>query len=123
MIVNKYENIVSVDVDETLIMHDHEKYPQLPKVHLNYYGHDKICAVHTEHVILIKAYQKRGFWVRVNSNNGWKWAEKVVDALDLRDFVNEVCTKTSKYMDDHKDAAQVCGQHVYIPIIEGVTVK
>jgi hydroxymethylpyrimidine pyrophosphatase-like HAD family hydrolase len=116
MIVNRNENIVCFDVDETLVFHEPEGYPQLAKLDLNYYGHWKTFGIHEEHVKLLKAYKKRGFYVRVWSNNGFRWASHVVEQLGLADFVDIVETKPAKYVDDKVDAGQVIGQHVYVPV-------
>lgn len=116
MKLNKNENRIVCDVDETLIFHDAYKYPTLSQVELNYYGHKKKFAIHEDHVKLLKAYKKRGFYIIVHSNNGYKWVEQVVNALGLFEFVDEGCTKAVKYVDDHKKASQVVGQHVYIPV-------
>lgn len=116
MRINDNENIVHFDVDETLVLHDAVKHEHLPKVLLDYYGHHKVFAVHDEHVKLLKAYKARGFYIRVNSNNGYRWAEQVVKALSLEEYVDEVSTKAVKYVDDKREAEQVVGQHVYIPV-------
>lgn len=116
MKVNTNENIIHFDVDETLILHDPTKHQSSRKIMLDYYGHSNIFAVHEEHVKLLKAYKARGFYIRVNSNNGYRWAEEVVKALHLTDYVDEVSTKAVKYVDDKKEAEQVVGQHVYIPV-------
>lgn len=118
MVVNKNEQVVCFDVDETLILHDPTKHASLTTVALSYYGHDKLVSVHEEHVKLLKAYKKRGFYVRVWSNNGWRWARHVVEHLGLTDFVDAVETKPAKYVDDKVAADQVIGQHVYIPLEE-----
>lgn len=118
MVVNKNETIVAIDCDETLVMHDIECYPQLQMVELNYYGHKKTLAIHQDHVELVKAYRKRGFFVRVHSANGWRWAKEVVERLGLTDFVDEVETKIAKFVDD-KDAQYVFGTNVYIPVKDG----
>lgn len=119
MKINKTELSVGVDVDDTLIIHDHEKYPKLEKIEINYYGHKKIVAVHEDHVQLLKAYKKRGYEITVWSNNGVAHAVEVVRKLGLEDFVYEARCKFNKHMDDQKDATQIVGQHVYIPIRGG----
>lgn len=115
MKLNKHELGSGFDIDGTLILHNHESYPQLPKITLNYYGHPKIVAIHTEHVQLLKSYKKRGYFVRVHSANGWAWVKEVVEKLGLTDFVDEGETKLTKYVDD-LDPEGITGRPIYIPV-------
>lgn len=115
MKINKNEMIVGVDVDETLVMHHPEDYENIKLVKLNYYGHPKEFGIHQDHIELIKAYKKRGFYVRVHSANGVQWAKEVVIKLGLEDFVDDVETKMAKFVDD-KDALYVFGTNVYVPL-------
>lgn len=116
MKINTNETVVEVDCDGTLILHDYWDYPTLPRVIINYYGVQKTVAIHTEHVDLLKSYKKRGFYIQVQSHNGFKHAKEVVTKLGLEDFVDEVRTKTSKNVDDiEKDTRQ----YVYIPMKKG----
>ncbi len=111
MKINTNELNIDFDVDETLILHDFESYPHLPRVEINYYGMKTTVAIHTEHVKLLKSYKKRGFYLRVVTNNGYRHAKEVVTKLGIEDFVDEVCTKSTKYVDDTKEDTR---QHVYI---------
>ena len=113
MNLNKNENIVLIDIDGTLIIHtDKENYDHC----LNYYGHKKYVKVHTELVQLLKSYKQRGFYIRVHSNNGYRWAKEVINALDLNSFVDSIETKACRFVDDAIVASnEVVGQHVWIP--------
>lgn len=113
MVINKNENIVPVDVDKTLILPDYWNYPQLPVIEYNYYGIKKKAAVHTAHVELVRSYKKRGFFIRVWSNNGWKHCKEIIDQLDLVDFVDEIEAKSHRFVDD-LEANEVLGSRVYI---------
>lgn len=106
-----------VDVDDTLVMH-HAPLgnPDLKYVDLDYYGTPKTLAVHTTHVELVKAYKARGYQVVVHSNNGSAWAEQVVLAIGLRDFVDEIRTKPTKVMDD-QNIGNAFGALVYVPFV------
>lgn len=119
MTVNKHEHIVNVDVDETLVLWSIKKYPSMKTAEFNYYGIKKTLAIHQEQIDLVKSYKKRGYYVRVWSANGWRWANEVVTKLDLQDFVDHVETKGTKFLDDHNKTIKVTGAHVYIPPEEG----
>lgn len=119
MKVNECEQIILVDVDSTLIMHRPKWYPGC--LTLDYYGIKKFAVPHEEHVDLLKSYRQRGFFIRVHSNNGWKWAKQVVEKLNLMDIVHEIETKPCKFMDDYQlEHNEVIGQRVYIPFKENV---
>jgi FMN phosphatase YigB (HAD superfamily) len=111
MIVNKNENRIEIDVDQTLAMHNVEDYPSITPQTIDYYGMPMMITPHHEHIRLLKSYKARGFYILVHSNNGVLHAEKVVKALGLEDFVDEVCTKACKYVDDTKEDTR---QWVYL---------
>lgn len=110
MKINKNENIVLVDVDMTLIL------PQQGNNYfvVDYYGIKKHVRPHQENIDLLKSYRARGYYVRVHSNNGWKWAEEVVNGLNLQEYVDSIETKPCKWVDDSENANEVIGQRVYI---------
>lgn len=113
--INKQELRADFDIDETLVMEHPEDYPGAEIIQLNYYGHKRLRAIHKEQVELLKAYKKRGYYIRAHSNNGWQWVKEVVDKLELQDFVNEIECKATKRVDDEA----VPGGHVYIPMRKG----
>lgn len=55
---------------------------------------------HTKHISLLKKYKGRGNYIRVWSAAGVKWAEAVVKALAIEDYVDSVETKPLKLIDD-----------------------
>lgn len=114
--LNKNEVVIEMDVDDTIILHDIDAYPSLPRITLNYYGMPMVVVPHLKHIELLKSYKKRGFFVRVHSNNGWKHVDEVLKKLDLWDFVDEGETKASKHVDDTKENFR---QHVFLPMKKG----
>lgn len=110
---NRNPNPVAIDIDETLVLRYPKKYPHLPTMVFNYYGMPKELAIHEEHVALLKSYKKRGFFIRVWSNNGDAWAVEVIEKLGLADFVDSIENKNVKFVDDLK-ADKVLGSRVYI---------
>ena len=98
MRVTESENVVYVDVDSTLIervglrsVFTHE---------LDYYGQQWIVDPKDKNIEFMKSLKARGYYVIVHSSNGWLHAKKVVELLKLEVFVDEVKTKSNKYIDD-----------------------
>lgn len=110
MRINENENIILVDIDNTLILHNGKK-----EIELNYYGMVKWAGVHKEHIRLLKSYKQRGFFIRAHSNNGWQWTKEVIEKLGLEDIVNDVESKPTRFMDDVElEHNEVVGMRVYI---------
>ncbi len=112
MQVNKSELKCSFDVDETLLMAARPKTfrdGQIKSVKLDYYGTPRVRWPHIRHIEIIKAHKARGFYIRVFSANGWRWAEQAVKALGLEDYVDIAETKDQVIFDDKPD----CG----IPVV------
>jgi hypothetical protein len=104
MKTNSNENIYVCDVDDTLVL---ERRPRTAFEERNqivirnpYDGCFKNRIVHTRHVELIKMMKGRGRYIRVHSGNGGLWADAVVKALGLEDFVDDCETKPIGYIDD-----------------------
>lgn len=97
MLVIDGENGVGFDVDQTLFMHDKMGEYQV----LNPYSDSLIPGnKHDVHVELLKQYKGRGLTVIVWSSGGVEWAEEVVKAFGLEEFVDVVMTKPNKLVDD-----------------------
>lgn len=114
MKVNKCENIVLVDVDQTIISRLEGRTTHKYEFFANYYGNQvKVCPI-DEHIELLKSYKARGYYIRVHSNNGWQWAEEIVNKLGLQEYVDSVETKPCKWVDDSENVNEVIGQRVFI---------
>lgn len=115
MKINKNENVVLVDVDGTLIVPTGPDTALGVAITLDYYGIKKQALPHKAHIELLKSYKERGFFIRVHSNNGWKWAHEVVTKLCLNDYVDEIESKPCRFIDDELLASNdVIGQRVFI---------
>ena len=90
--VNKNDQIVEFDVDDTLIIWDHPN--------PDYQIEGIPCKIHTKHVEAIKRFHARNQYVVVWSDGGWEWALRVVTDLGLLDHVNEVRSKSKWHFDD-----------------------
>lgn len=116
MIVVKSDKTVWVDVDDTLILWKptHEQLVLGKTVKITcpagtyvVDGEDTECkswtelfAVHSTHVEQIKRHKIRGHTVIIWSAGGWQWANAVVKALQLEQYVDLVISKPSWIYDD-----------------------
>ena len=106
MRVTRHENLVVIDVDDTLVMwpeHYQDRELSDGGLPFTYYGDTVFLHPNEKHIDLLKSFKKRGFYVTVHSANGYEWAEHVVSTLMLTGFIDEVKTKPNVYVDD-KDA-------------------
>jgi hydroxymethylpyrimidine pyrophosphatase-like HAD family hydrolase len=98
------ENVVFIDVDETLVHHvpSSEWCPQqqTTPMKLNYYNMSFFVFPIKENIELLRAYKARGYTVFVWTNNGYRWGKEVINALDLNNYVDFVMTKPAKVVDD-----------------------
>lgn len=114
MKVIKNEHVVYVDVDDTLVLHNP------PSGEYDYVDvKDPIenrvirLAIHQPMVRLLKEEFSRGSYIIVWSRGGYQWAENVVSALNLQDYVHQVQTKPLVYMDD-KDISEWLTYRIYL---------
>lgn len=113
------EQNVFFDIDDTMVMHVHDNSP----TDLVLYNDMMECNIglniHHEHVKQIKSHKNRGFSVFVWSGNGSAWAKKVIEALELQNYVDYYMTKPVKFFDD-LPAEQVLVNRVYLPYKKSV---
>lgn len=110
MKINTAELRVVIDVDGTLIQHVHPSRSAMP---IDYYGQWKHVMPMYNNISLLKAHKARGYEVSVWSANGHKWAENVIRALNLVEYVDDVSAKPLKYIDDLP--ADNWMQRVFVP--------
>jgi hypothetical protein len=107
------------DVDDTLLMWD------LPEdMMLN---DDRLVSVQCRdaqdmllpnhhNILLLKKMSVRGHGIVVWSGGGSDWAEAVVKALELEDFVDVVTSKPTYYIDDIANSKEWIGKHGYFTV-------
>lgn len=101
MQVYKKDQMVPFDCDDTLVMWNLEDKSKNIPIECPYTkGVVYHLTPHEEHISLLKKYKARGFTVVVWSAGGVDWAENVVKALKLEEFVDAVFTKPCRYVDD-----------------------
>lgn len=111
------ENIVGVDIDDTILLWDNATVNGPGKLPLQFAGKTVYLTPHTYHVDLLKMYNERGYYIIFWSANGWRHAERAVKALDIEYLADgqngHVQTKLSKYMDDSTDPGGILGPRVF----------
>lgn len=92
--------LVCFDIDNTLVMWDY-KYDLIPDKfeYLKINGIDYI--IHQKHISQLKKHKNRGHTVILWTQGGVFWAEKVVEALGLEEYVDIVQPKPAWYYDDY----------------------
>lgn len=103
MKVIKNEQLVFIDVDDTLVKWEQPIHlPGAKRIEIEDATDNSIVFLepHLKHIELLKKYKARGYTVTVWSGGGYMWAESVVKTLGLEEHVDFVMTKPSKYVDD-----------------------
>ena len=114
MKIIRNENILCVDVDETLIVSTGDKtlktrpiWDEVTKGFIN-------VQPHLPHVRLLQEEKARGRFVIVWSRGGYAWAEAVVTGLGLISSVDLIMSKPYAYIDD-KPVQSWLTEQIYIP--------
>lgn len=113
MIVFKTNQLVAYDCDETLVMWNKGELYSIPIDDPFIKGIINFVQPNEKHIELMKKHKARGFTVIVWSAQGVEWAEAVVKALKLEEFVDAVFSKPSAYVDD-LPVTEWIGPRVYI---------
>ena len=117
MILLKKENVITVDCDDTIVMHvdPQDFYPEdLVKVPDPLHK-DKTISLLPNHpmIRLLMEEAHRGACVVVWSRGGHEWATNVVVALKLQKYVTMIMSKPLAYFDD-KPVSEWLQYRVYI---------
>ncbi len=100
MRVNESAQLWEFDVDDTLVMWDRSKYPELEDVAVLTDKGTAVLKVNKFQVKLLIKLAKVGYFIRVHSGSGFDWASKVVQALGIEQYVDEVASKPKGRTDD-----------------------
>jgi hypothetical protein len=108
------------DVDDTLVMwpSSNKELTEVttPIIDIVCRGKMSRLFVNTFNVDLLKNMSSRGHAIVVWSAGGSDWAEAVVIALGLQDYVDVVTAKPTYYIDDIKNPAEILGKYGYFDI-------
>lgn len=109
------ERVIFFDVDNTLVL-SAPKYARLGVIQIKDPYEDKIVyrLPHRPHIKLLKNNHARGATVIVWSKNGYRWAQSVIEALGLSEYVDVIMTKPFAFADDEPPERWM-GEHVFIP--------
>jgi predicted phosphatase len=113
MNIIKNETILPFDIDQTLIM-----YTKLDRlggntVAIRYGGSTIHVRPNKKHIDLLRHHKERGYYIIAWSANGFEWANRVIEALELSDCVDLIMTKPKEYVDD-KDVNDWMPIRIYI---------
>ncbi len=121
MKVINIESTIFIDVDDTLVMWkeaETAKADDMIKVQCPHYNTNQFLVPHKGHIKILKDRKARGSFIVVWSAGGFAWAEAVVKALGLEQYVDLVMTKPHAYIDD-KQAEEIMGERIYLPYGNG----
>lgn len=108
------DNVAFFDVDDTLIHHKWDADRNHEQMEIAVEGSLLAATVvpHYTHIKRLKHHKQVGNAVVVWSRSGVRWAEAVVKALDLEQYVDLVSAKPFYYYDDKK-CCQILGEYRY----------
>lgn len=102
-----FEDQVMMDKDDIVAVKDpYASKPGEDPVYINLRKHHK-------HIKLLKDHHARGFSNIIWSAGGYEWAQEVVNALQLNDYVDIIMAKPLKYVDDLK-AEEILVSRIYL---------
>lgn len=95
------DNTVFFDVDDTLVLweYPHEQIDNTIVISAQD-GYSVRVLPHLEHIKRLKQFKARAQGVVVWSQGGWEWAQAVVRALDLDEYVDIIMAKPRWLFDD-----------------------
>lgn len=118
MKVLKEEHLVMCDVDDTLIMWVGANVVGIKLIANPLTGEHHYVLPHKGHIKILKDRYARGSKIVVWSAGGYAWAEAVVEALGLTQYVSLIMSKPMMYIDDKK-ADEILGERCYVPYGSG----
>ncbi len=104
--------VISVDVDDTLILWDLSAYPDMPRIEVDYAGYKSTLIPHQKNINLLIKLAKLGYEIVVWSATGYDWAELIVAELNLGEYVTLCMSKPRYYVDD-KNAESWIGERLW----------
>lgn len=115
MKVNENDLISAFDIDGTLItVAKYNAHPDdLLSITDPYTGTVKIRTAYMPNIELMKKHKAQGYFIKVWSHGGHKWAKTVIETLKLTDVVDEIESKPIKYTDD-LPASEWMGNPIFV---------
>lgn len=112
----QYENVCPFDVDDTLVMWEFQRTEVVDTIEVrDPYKPDEVQTLKPNWpmIELLKTKRARGEYIIVWSQGGEKWANAVIEALDLQNYVHQTMTKPRSYADD-LPCQEWMGERVYL---------
>lgn len=102
MKTNENDLIACSDVDGTIIRvpNADDKPESIIAITNPYTGKVKLRVIHEPNIDLLRQYKAQGYYIRVWSHSGGKWAQAVIEKLGLVDIVDDCESKPLKMIDD-----------------------
>jgi hypothetical protein len=110
----KNENVLAVDIDETLIVSTTDKSLKTRPIWDAVTESFIMVQPHMPHVRLLLEEKQRGRFIIVWSRGGHAWAEAVVKGLGLLTSVDLIMSKPYAYVDD-TPVQEWLAERVFIP--------
>jgi predicted phosphatase len=110
---------VFFDVDNTIILWDMSKYPDLNTVDVVHINGTATVAVHQKNLNMLVRLWKCGRFIVVHSGNGHAWAASVIRALGIEDCVDLVLDKPGDLYVDDMPAGHWLGERVWRDPVTG----
>lgn len=103
------------DVDDTLIMWNRpdDTVPDSDKVRVTTRDITDVFTINHHNIDYLKKLSARGHAIVVWSAGGVDWANAVVEALELQDYVGAVLSKPTYFVDDIQNPSHFMGKHQY----------
>jgi hypothetical protein len=99
MLVIRNDMTVACDVDDTLVMWSSNRSLE-ERIHIEAGEISAWVWPHRKHIDQLKKHKARNHKIIVWSAGGFAWAEAVVNALELNEYVDVVMAKFQWYYDD-----------------------
>lgn len=107
---------VAVDCDDTLVAWSIPEGWTGDTVEVECRGYINILVPNVHNIKLLKKLATRGHAIIVWSGGGSDWAEAVVKALDLEEYVEVVSGKLQYFIDDVSDPRKWMGKHGFFTL-------
>lgn len=92
--------VIMFDVDDTLVLWDIDFSKPIINIIDPYDNRTLELHPHYPHIKLLQEKKARGYIIVVWSQGGFAWAEAVVKALNLENYVDLIMSKPTTYVDD-----------------------
>lgn len=114
MQVIKSEQVICIDVDDTLVMHQRAGPGDSVVTFLDPYDKTpRRLVVHEPHVKILMDRKARGATIIVWSQSGYQWAEAIIVALGIQKYVDFIASKPVAYIDD-KPVQDWMAERIYL---------